>query len=72
MDRKKRSEFTDGLMKAGEKLSDGNPGGFFIEMLKIIAKTVYNWAIGTDDDNVMKRFTTRMLTETQFRGHPEE
>ena len=33
-DRKKRSEFTDGLLNAGGKLLDGNPGGFFVEMLK--------------------------------------
>ena len=33
MDRKKRSGFTDGLLKSGEKLLDGIPGGFFVEML---------------------------------------
>ena len=71
-DRKKRSGFTDGLLKAREKLLDGSPGGFFVEMLKTIAKPVYNWVIGTDNDEVMKKFTTRMLPETQFRGHPEE
>ena len=42
MDRKKRSGFTDGLLKAGEKLLNGIPGGFFVEMLKTIAKSVYN------------------------------
>ena len=57
---------TDGLLKVGEKLLDGSPGGFFVEMLKTIAKPVYNWVIGTDNDDVMKRFTTRMLPETQF------
>ena len=41
-DRKKRSRFTDGLLKAREKLLDGSPGGFFVEMLKTIAKPVYN------------------------------
>ena len=71
-DRKKRSEFTDGLIKAGGKLLDGSPGGFFVEMLKTIAKPVYNWVIGTDNDEVMKKFTKRMLPETQFRGHHEE
>ena len=30
MDQKKRSGFTDGLLKAGEKLLDGSPGGFFL------------------------------------------
>ena len=60
-DRKKRSGFTDGLLKAGEKLLDGSPRGFFVEMLKTIAKPVYNWVIGTDNDEVMKKFTTRML-----------
>ena len=29
-DQKKRSGFTDGLLKAGEKLLDGSPGGFFL------------------------------------------
>ena len=29
-DRKKRSEFTDGLIKAGGKLLNGSPGGFFV------------------------------------------
>ena len=43
-----------------------------MEMLKTIAKPVYNWVIGTDNDEVMKKFTTWMLPETQFRGHPEE
>ena len=33
MDRKKRSGFIDGLLKAGEKLLDGSPGEFFVEML---------------------------------------
>ena len=33
MDRKKRSGFTDRLLKAGEKLLDGSPGGFLVEML---------------------------------------
>ena len=37
-DRKKRSTFTDGLLNAGGKLLNGNPGGFFVEMLKTIAK----------------------------------
>ena len=44
----KRSGFTDGLLKAGEKLLDGSPGGFFMEMLKTIAKPVYNWEIVTE------------------------
>ena len=66
MEWKKRSEFTDGLLKAGGKLLDGSPGGFFVEMLKTIAKPVYNWVIGTDNDKVMEKFTKRMLPETQF------
>ena len=41
-------------------------------MLKTIAKQVYDWVIGTDNDDIMKRFTTRMLPETQFWGYPEE
>ena len=69
---KKRSGFTDGLLKAGEKLLDGSPGGFFMQMLKTIVKPVYNWVIGTDNDKVMEKFTKIMLPETQFRGHPEE
>ena len=68
---KKRNGFTDGLLKAGEKLLDGNPGGFFVEMQKTIAKPVYNWVIGTDNDDVMQHFTTTMLPETQFHGYPE-
>ena len=59
-DRKKRSTFTDGLLNAGGKLLDGNPGGFFVEMLKTIAKPVYNWVIGTDNDEVMKKFLHQM------------
>ena len=70
--RGKRSNFTDGLLSAGEKLLDGSPGGFFVEILKTIAKPVYNWVIGTDNNDVMHRFTSRMLPETHFRGHPEE
>ena len=65
-ERKKRSAFTDGLLKAGGKLLDGSPGGFFVEMLKTIAKPVYNLVIGTDNDKVMEKFTKRMLPETQF------
>ena len=72
MDRKKRSGFTDGLLKAGEKLLDGSPGGFFVEIIKTFAKPVYNWVIGTDNDDVVQLFTTRMLPETKFRRHPEE
>ena len=41
-------------------------------MLKTIAKPVYNWVSGTDNDKVMEKFTKRMLPETQFRGHHEE
>ena len=65
-EQKKISGFTDGLLKAGEKLLDGSPSGFFIEMLKTIAKPVYNWVIGTDNDQVMEKFTKRILPETQF------
>ena len=32
--RQKRSGFTRGLIKAGEKLLDGSPGGFLVEMVK--------------------------------------
>ena len=62
MEQKKRSRFTDGLLKAGEKLLDGSPG----------VKPVYNWVIGTNNDKVIEKFTKRMLSETQFRGHHEE
>ena len=72
MDRKERSGFTDELLKAGEKLLDGSPGGFFVYMLKTIAKPVYNWVIGTDNDDVMKRFTTTILPVKQFHGHTEQ
>ena len=57
MEQKKRSGFTDELLKAGEKLLEGSPGGFFVEMLKTMAKPVYNWVIGTDNDKVMEKFT---------------
>ena len=30
--RMKRSKFTDRVLSAGEKLLDGSPGGFFLEM----------------------------------------
>ena len=65
-ERKKRSEFTDGLLKARGKLLDGSPRGFFVEMLETIAKPMYNWVIGTYNDKVMEKFTKRMLPETQF------
>ena len=39
--RQKRS-FTSGLIKAGEKLLHGSPGGFLIEMVKTIDKPIYN------------------------------
>ena len=68
----KRSGFTSGLIKAGEKLLDGSPGGFLVEMVKALAKTIYNWVISTDNDPVMEKFTNRMLPETQFRGHHDE
>ena len=70
--RQKRSGFTSGLIKAGEKLLDGSPGGFLVEMVKTIAKPIYNWMISTDNDPVMEKFTNRMLPETQFRGHHDE
>ena len=68
----KRSSFSNGLIKAGEKLLDGSPGGFLVEMVKTIAKPIYNWMISTDNDPVMEKFTNWMLPETQFRGHHDE
>ena len=68
----KRSGFTSGLIKAGEKLLDGSPGGFLIEIVKTLAMPIYNWVINTDNDPVMEKFTNHMLPETQFRGHHEE
>ena len=38
MDRKKRSGFTNGLLKARVKLLDGSPGGLFVEMLKPLGR----------------------------------
>ena len=70
--RQKRSGFTTGLIKAGEKLLDGSPGGFLVEMVKTLAKPIYNWVINTDNDPVMEKFTNRMLPETQFQGHHDE
>ena len=68
----KRSGFTSGLIKAGEKLLDGSPGRFLFEMVKTIAKPIYNWIINTDNDPVMEKFTNHMLPETQFRGHHDK
>ena len=68
----KRSGFTSGLIKAGEKLLDDLPGGFLIEMDKTIAKPIYNWMISTDKDPVMEKFTNHMISKTQFRGHHDE
>ena len=45
----------DGLLRTREKLLDGSSGGFFMEMLKAMAKPVYNWVIGTDNDHVMEK-----------------
>ena len=58
--RQKRS-FTSGLIKAGEKLLYGYQGGFLVEMIKTIAKPIYNWIINTDNDAVMEKFTNHML-----------
>ena len=35
-----KSGFTSGLIKAGEKLLDGSPGGFLVEMVKTIASII--------------------------------
>ena len=70
--RQKRSGFTTGLIKAGEKLLDGSPGGFLVETVQKWAKLIYNLVINTDNDPVMEKFTNRMLPETQFRGHHDE
>ena len=43
-----------------------------VEMVKTIAKPIYNWMISTDNDPVMEKFTNCMLPETQFRGHHNE
>ena len=64
---RQRRSFTSGLIKAGEKLLDGSPDGFIVEMFKTIAKPIYNWMISIDNDPVMEKFTNRILLETQFR-----
>ena len=51
---------------------DGLPGGFLVEMVKTLAKTIYNWVINTDNDPFMEKFTNRMLPETQFWRHHDE
>ena len=51
---------------------DGSPEGFLVEMVKALAKLIYNWVINTYNDPVMVKFTNRMLPETQFRGHHDE
>ena len=60
----KRCSLTNGLLKAGVKLLDWSPGGFLVEMVKTIAKPIYNWMISTDNDPVMEIFTNRILPET--------
>ena len=40
--RKKMSGFTTGFIKDGEKLVDGSPGGFLVEMVITLAKPIYN------------------------------
>ena len=35
--RQKRSSFTTGIIKAGEKLLDGSPGGFLVEIVKTLS-----------------------------------
>ena len=70
--RKQRRSFTSELIKAGEKLLDGSPGGFLVEIIKTIAKPIFNWVISTDNDAVMEKFTNRMLPKTQYRGHQDE
>ena len=42
IERKKRSYFTERLIKADDKLLDGSPGGFFVEMLKTVARPIYH------------------------------
>ena len=59
--RRQRRSFTLGLIRAGEKLLDGSPGGFLVEMVKTIAKPIFNWVISTDNDAVEEKFTKRML-----------
>ena len=46
--RQKRSSFTTGLIKVGEKLLDGSPGGFLVEMVKTLEKPIYNLVINTE------------------------
>ena len=41
-------------------------------MVMTLAKLIYNWVIGTDNDSIMKKLLNRMLPETQFCGHHEE
>ena len=72
MERKKRSGFTNGLIKAEKKLLDGSLGGILVEIVNTLDKPIYNWVIGTDNNAVMKRFTTIMLPETQFHGHHDK
>ena len=43
-----------------------------IEMVKTIAKPIYNWVINTDNDPVMQKFTNYILPGTQYRGHHDE
>ena len=40
--REKWSGFTTWLIKAGEKLLDRSPGGFLVEIVKTLAKPIYN------------------------------
>ena len=60
----KRSKFTTEHIKDNEEQIDKSLGGFLVEMVKTIAKPIYNWMISTDNDPVMEKFTNRMLPET--------
>ena len=61
-------DFLGGLWKSGEKLLDGNIGGSVTTFLKTVCQPIYHYLIRSDNDPVMKKFTSRFIPETNLQG----
>ena len=61
-------DFLGGLWKSGEKLLDGNIGGSVTTFLKTVCQPIYHYLIRSDNDPVMKKFTSRFIPETTLQG----
>ena len=61
-------DFLGGLWKTGEKLLDGNIGGSVTTFLKTVCQPIYHYLIRSDNDPVMKKFTSRFIPETNLQG----